>query len=50
MNILTKIGYEITQGRKVEKPKNTELFIYWKDFLKAIQYQKEGSLLKRPNN
>ena len=29
---LMKIGYEITQGRKVEKPKASELYIYWKDF------------------
>ena len=39
MNTLTKIGYEITKGRKVEKPKSNELFIYWKDFYKkGINY------------
>ena len=32
MNTLMKIGYEITRGRKVEKPKASELYIYWKDF------------------
>ena len=32
MNIITKIGYEITQGRKVEKPRSSELYMYWKDF------------------
>ena len=32
MDMLTRIGYELTQGRKVEKPKSSELYIYWKDF------------------
>ena len=32
MNTLMKIGYEVTQGRKVEKPRASELYIYWKDF------------------
>lgn len=40
MNMITKIGYEITQGRKVEKPKSNEMFIYWKDFYKkGLNYQ-----------
>ena len=39
MNLVTKIGYEITQGRKVEKPKASELYIYWKDFyMKGLHY------------
>ena len=39
MNTLTKIGYELTQGRKIEKPKSSELYIYWKDFyLKGKNY------------
>lgn len=34
MNPLLKIGYEITQGRKVEKPKKSNKnFMYWKDFI-----------------
>lgn len=35
MPFLIKIGYELTQGRKVEKPdRNSENFLYWKDFVK----------------
>lgn len=34
MNPFLKLGYEITQGHKVEKPKKREDFLYWKDFLK----------------
>ena len=34
MNPLLKIGYEITQGHKVEKPKRTNRnYMYWKDFI-----------------
>ncbi len=32
MDFISKIGYEITQGRKIEKPKSDKLYIYWKDF------------------
>ncbi len=35
MPTLLKIGYEITQGYKVEKPKKSEEFMYWKDFIKC---------------
>lgn len=34
MPTLMKIGYEVTQGYKVEKPKKSEDFLYWKDFIK----------------
>lgn len=35
MNPLLKIGYEVTQGRKVVKPnKSNREFLYWKDFIK----------------
>ena len=34
MNFITKLGYEVTQGYKVEKPKKTENYIYFKDFIK----------------
>ena len=33
MSPLMKIGYEITQGKKVKKPKKSENYIYWKDFI-----------------
>lgn len=39
MDTLTKVGYQLTQGRKIERPKSNELFIYWKDFYKkGINY------------
>lgn len=34
MNPLLKLGYEITQGKDVEKPKKSEDYIYWKNFIK----------------
>ncbi len=34
MNILMKVGYEFTQGRKVEKPKSDEHIMFWKEFFK----------------
>ncbi|MBQ6494645.1 MAG: AMP-binding protein [Bacilli bacterium] len=43
MNVITKIGYELTQGRKVERPKSTELYIYWKEFYqKGIKYTEKN--------
>lgn len=42
MPTLLKIGYEITQGHKVEKPKKSEDFTYWKDFIKyGDKYSKD---------
>lgn len=42
MPTLMKIGYEVTQGYKVEKPKKSEDFIYWKDFIKfGEKYSKD---------
>ena len=37
MNILMKVGYEVTQGRKVEKPKSDEHIMFWKEFYKKGQ-------------
>lgn len=34
MGIIMKIGYEFTQGFKVEKPKRSENYLFWKDFIK----------------
>lgn len=42
MSPLMKIGYQITEGYKIEKPKKSEEFIYWKDFIKCgIKYHKD---------
>lgn len=37
MNLLTKIGYDLTQGFKIEKPKKSENYLYWKDFIKYAE-------------
>ena len=37
MNILMKVGYDFTQGRKVEKPKSDEHIMFWKEFFKKGQ-------------
>ncbi len=35
MPILLNVGYELTQGRKVQKPKQSnDTYIFWKDFFK----------------
>ena len=34
MPFLISLGYQLTQGYKVKRPKKTEAYIYWKDFLK----------------
>lgn len=34
MNFITKLGYEVTQGYKVEKPKKNDNYIYFKDFIR----------------
>lgn len=34
MKFITKLGYEVTQGYKVERPKKSENYIYFKDFMK----------------
>lgn len=41
MPMLMKIGYEVTQGYKVEKPKKSADFTYWKDFIKLGDSYKE---------
>lgn len=40
MDFVTKVGYEITQGRKIEKPKSNEKYIFWNEFYKkGINYE-----------
>lgn len=42
MNFFYKIGYEVTQGYKVEKPKRSKYYTYWKDFIASGQdYDKQ---------
>ena len=35
MNFITKLGYELTQGYKVEKPRKSEKYVYYKDFIRS---------------
>jgi long-chain acyl-CoA synthetase len=45
MPFLIKMGYEITQGRKVEKPRSSENYLFWKDFVKhGEKYKDEKEL------
>lgn len=40
MDFLTKVGYEVTKGRKIEKPKSNEKYIFWSEFYKkGINYE-----------
>ena len=39
MNFLLAFGYQVTQGYKVKKPKRSEDYVYWKDFIrKGLTY------------
>ena len=35
MNFITKLGYELTQGYKVEKPRKSDNYVYYKDFIRT---------------
>ena len=40
MKFLLTFGYQITQGYKIKKPKRSEEYVYWKDFIrKGLNYQ-----------
>ena len=39
MNFFLSFGYQITQGYKIKKPKRSEEYVYWKDFIrKGLNY------------
>lgn len=46
MNLITKFYYEITRGYKVEKPKKSDNFIFWKDFIKYGLDYESGEITK----
>ena len=49
MNVLMKVGYEFTQGRKVEKPKSDEHIMFWKEFFKkGLNYN--GKNIEEPGH
>ncbi|MBR3199519.1 MAG: AMP-binding protein [Bacilli bacterium] len=37
MGFLMRLGYDVTQGYKVEKPYNDNNYIFWKDFIKLSE-------------
>ena len=40
MKFLLGFGYQITQGYKIKKPKRSEEYVYWKDFVhKGLNYR-----------
>ena len=40
MGFLLSFGYQITQGYKIKKPKRSEEYVYWKDFIrKGLNYR-----------
>lgn len=42
MNFLLAFGYQVTQGYKIKRPKRSEDYVYWKDFIrKGSSYNKE---------
>ncbi len=42
MPLLLGIGYDLTQGFKIKKPKKSETYLYWKDFMrKALSYEND---------
>lgn len=50
MPTLMKFGYDITQGRKIEKPHGKKNFINWKEFIKngeGYKLEEENTLVKR---
>lgn len=49
MPFLLGIGYQFTQGYKINKPKKSEAYMYWKDFMKKADkytFEYEASVSK----
>ena len=46
MPTLLKFGYNLTQGRKIEKPKKSEIYMYWHDFMEKGKHYKSKVLVK----
>lgn len=45
MPIYLKVGYEITKGRKIEKPRwNSKDYMFWKDFIKTGDYKSKKDI------
>lgn len=46
MPTLLKFGYNLTQGRKIEKPKKSESYLYWFDFMEKGKRYNNKVLVK----
>lgn len=46
MPTLLKFGYNLTQGRKIEKPKKSESYLYWHDFMEKGRHYTNKVLVK----
>ena len=46
MPTLLKFGYNLTQGRKIEKPKKSESYLYWFDFMEKGRRYNNKVLVK----
>ena len=46
MPTLLKVGYNITQARKIEKPKKSETYLYWHDFMEKGKHYSNKVLVK----
>ena len=46
MPTLLKLGYNITQARKIEKPKKSESYMYWHDFMEKGKHYNNKVLVK----
>ena len=46
MPTLLKIGYNLTAGRKIEKPKKSETYMYWHDFIEKGKHYSNKVLVK----
>lgn len=46
MPSLLKFGYNITKGRKIEKPKHSEVYLYWNEFMSKGKNYNSKVLIK----
>lgn len=46
MGFLLTFGYQVTQGYKIKKPKRSEEYVYWKDFIrKGLNYRDTAEIM-----
>ena len=50
MPTLLKFGYNLTQGRKIETPKRSEVYLYWNEFMLKGRHYNSKVLVKTTKN